>query len=478
MPADWILITLAVVAATHMAFAIGANDMANAMATSVGSRALTLRRAILLAMAFEVAGALLLGAPVGETVRNDLFDPALAPPRDLALGVIAALLAAGGWLQLATFLGWPVSTTHAIVGGMLGVGLVLVGAEALHWDRIAPVAGGWVLSPLLAAATTYLLFRLLRRRVFVQPDPVAAAKRAAPWLTFCVVAVLVGATAAQTAPARLDAFAGRETRLLAAGILILLAVVGGLIAALVARRMVAHLQPEPLSTDYLKSVYLTRSLNKARKHLRRVRELADAEGRARADALLKGVQQLGASTRRKTHPQLTAEAFRPVQRVFVYLQVLSACCFAFAHGANDAGNAAGPLAAAVGAVSSGAAAHDTPIPLWALALAGVGIAAGVATWGWRVTETVGQRITPLAPAQGFAAQFGAALTILVASMLGMPVSTTHTLVGAVVGVGLASGADEINTGTIGDIVLAWLATLPATAAAAVLLFYALRVPLG
>ncbi|MFZ0430665.1 MAG: inorganic phosphate transporter [Acidobacteriota bacterium] len=467
-----LLLILALVFGFYMAWNIGANDVANAMGTSVGSGALTLKRAILLAAIFEFVGAFLVGSNVADTVRKGIFDPTLFQdqPTILAVGMIAALLSAGIWLQIATYFGWPVSTTHSIVGAVVGFGVVALGVGQIHWKEVAGIAGSWVLSPILAGATAFLVFRFLLRQIFYQPDPVASAKRITPFLAAAVAVVLAGVTGAKALQPFWKDHHLSDTHwplLITLG----LAVVGGTVAAVTARRLVNRLKEEPVpELHQYRAVFVNRSLDKALKHLRRIETITGGEIRDEARRLGREIRELSDIVEKQANHEVTHAAYQKVERVFAYLQVLSACFVAFAHGANDVANAIGPLSAAVQVLQHGVVAVRSSVPAWALGLGGVGIVAGLATWGWRVMQTIGRRITELTPTRGFAAEFSAALTILLASMLGMPISTTHTLVGAVLGVGLARGIGALNLNTIRDIVASWLITIPAGALLAVVLF--------
>ncbi len=472
MDLQTVLLILALVFGFYMAWNIGANDVANAMGTSVGSGALTLKRAILLAAVFEFLGAFLVGSSVAETVRKGIFDPMLfqSDPMTLAVGMIAALLAAGIWLQIATYFGWPVSTTHSIVGAVVGFGVVSLGIGQVDWRLVGGIAGSWVLSPILAGATAFLVFRFLLRHIFYQPDPVAAAKRITPFLAGSVVVVLAGVTGAKA----LQPFwkdhhlADTHWPLL---ITLALAAVGGTVAALIARKLVERLKEEPVKELHqYQAVFVNRSLDKALKHLRRIENITRGEIRDEARRLGSELRDLSEVVEQQADHKVTHAAYQKVERVFSYLQVLSACFVAFAHGANDVANAIGPLSAAVQVLQHGVVAVRSSVPAWALGIGGIGIVAGLATWGWRVMQTIGRRITELTPTRGFAAEFSAAITILLASMLGLPISTTHTLVGAVLGVGLARGIGALNLNTIRDIVASWLITIPAGALLAVVLF--------
>lgn len=419
-----LVVVLALATGLYMAWTIGANDVANAMGTSVGSGALTLRRAVVVAGIFELAGAVLVGGHVSETIRKGILDPAqFAPagplgaegPLILALGMTAALLGAAIWLQGASFIGLPVSTTHSIVGAVVGFGVVAVGASGIDWVTLGSIVASWVVSPALGGLLGFLSFVVVRRLVLRSPDPVRATRTVVPYL--------VG-------------------------------VVGFILALTFVYKALRNVLPDPhpvvtglaAATIGGASVVVFRGL---------VGRFGPAEDQGGKDG---------------------ADSMGYVEAIFGWLQIVTAAFVAFAHGANDVANAVGPLAAVVGLARVGFAEVPEVIAVdtWLLAAGGVGIVIGLATWGYRVIATIGRRITEITPTRGFAAEFGAACTVLVASRLGLPVSTTHVLVGAVVGVGFAQGIGALNLRTVRDIVYSWIATVPAAAVLGGLLFVALR----
>jgi phosphate/sulfate permease len=474
MEYEFLLIGLAVVFGFYMAWNIGANDVANAMGTSVGSGALTLKRAVIFAAVLEFAGAFLVGSHVSETVRKGIVSPDLfvGEPLQFALGMLSALLAAGVWLQIASYKGWPVSTTHSIVGAVIGFGIVYGGLEAIDWVKTGNIVASWVVSPLTSGIISYAIFRLLQRKIFHSYNPVAAAKRITPLLVFLVFVILTFVMLFKGLKnLKLDLSLSQAS---------LVACIVGLVAAVVGRVLVARIKDQPAAELPVRPFHeqsVSRALRKAQKHVQRIRHSTTGPMHDKVQAIaldLKSLdEQIPAAPINRGGPD--SEPFRTVERIFIYLQILSACFVAFAHGANDVANAIGPLAAVVQTVRANAVLTDgNPVPLWALALGGFGIVVGLATWGWRVMETVGRRITELTPSRGFAAEFGAATTIVVASRLGLPISTTHTLVGAVIGVGMARGIGALNLRTVRDIVISWLITVPAGGLFAVGIYLLLR----
>ena len=429
-----ILLGLALIFGFYMAWNIGANDVANAMGTSVGSGALTLKRAVIVAGVLEFAGAFLVGSHVTETVRKGIVDTEIfmVDPTVYVLGMLAALLAAGVWLQIASYFGWPVSTTHSIVGAIIGFGLLVGGVQAVNWGKVFSIAASWIVSPLISGTISFFIFMLLRKKIFNAAAPVAAAKKLTPVLVFFVFAILT----------LVMVFKGLKNLHLHLSLFhaLLVATAIGIVGALLSAFWVSRIK---LNQDSIK--------------------LQDSKDSA-------GIKPAGGSHTRENVDRREYE-HQGVEKIFIYLQILSACFVAFAHGANDVANAIGPLGAVVSVIRTGVVGMKATVPIWILALGGIGIVIGLATWGWRVIETVGKKITELTPSRGFSAEFGAAVTIVVASRLGLPISTTHTLVGAVMGVGLARGIAALNLNAIREIVLSWVITIPAGATFAIGIYY-------
>ncbi len=453
-----------------MAWNIGANDVSNAMGTSVGSGALTLRRAVILAAILEFSGAFFVGGDVSQTMQRGLVDTSLflTEPMTLILGMCGALLGTSVWLQIASYFGWPVSTTHAIVGSILGFGCFLGGVDAVQWEEALSIAFSWVFSPLLSGMISYLIFGILQKKILFAMNPTEATKRILPLLLFIVLSTFSLSLI----------FNGLENIHLhltfpqAVLIAFIIGILGaGLTYILVRRVKFAEEILYPHSRHLPQTVV---SLEKAIKHLQRVHISSFDETHSRISQVLDEVKDLSYSLRKETSFTERSSEYRIVEKMFSYLQILSACFVAFAHGANDVANAIGPVAAVLDVIKNGTISEVSLIPPWLLGFGGLGIVIGLATWGWRVIETIGKRITELTPTRGFSAEFGAAITILIASKLGLPISTTHCLVGAVLGVGLARGIRAINLGTIKEIILSWVVTIPASAIMAILFFYLLR----
>jgi len=407
------LLIIACIVGFFMAWGIGANDVANAMGTSVGARALTLVQAVLVACIFEFAGAYLAGGEVTSTIRKDIIDSTIIgqTPELLVFGMIASLLAAGIWLLVASYFGWPVSTTHSIVGAIVGFASVGIGFDVVMWPKVASIASSWIVSPVLAGTISFLLFTSVKRLILQKQDPFASAKRYVPFYMF----------------------------------------LAGFLMSMVT--FLKGLKHVGLSFTFSQSIAWS---------------LVFALVVTLIGTLL--LQRIDNTIREKN-----GAMFDGVERVFAVLMVFTACSMAFAHGSNDVANAIGPLAAVVSVVQSGGVvAAQSTIPSWVLLIGATGIVIGLAMLGLRVMMTVGRAITELTPSRGFAAELAAAGTVVIASGTGLPISTTHTLVGAVIGVGLAKGIGAINLSVVGKIILSWIVTLPVGAGLSILFFYALK----
>lgn len=403
------LLILTILFGFFMAWGVGANDVANAMGTSVGAKAITLKQAILIAMVFEFAGAYLAGGEVTSTIRSGIIDPELLSdePELLVFGMMSALLAAGIWLLIATTFGWPVSTTHSIVGAIVGFASVGISVEAVNWAKVGTIASSWVISPLMAGTGSFLLFMSVRKFVFDTKDPFVAAKRAVPVYIFMV----------------------------------------GFIISMVT--MVKGLKHVGLDLTFRQSIMYSLMF-----------------------AGLISVLGVVALTRIKRVVDSASHDIVNIERMFGVLMLFTACSMAFAHGSNDVANAIGPLAAVNSIISSGGNVMQTAaMPSWILLLGAGGIVAGLALYGYRVMRTIGTHITELTPSSGFAAELAAASTVVIASGYSLPVSTTHTLVGGVLGVGLAKGLHALNLRVVGTIFVSWLVTLPAGAILSICFFF-------
>ncbi len=433
MTASLVILILAILFGFYVAWNIGANDVANAVGTSVGSGALTLKQAVLIAAIFEFCGAFFLGSNVSETLESGIVNPALFGDnqQNFILGMLASLLATGVWLQFASFFGLPVSTTHSIVGAVLGFGFIIGGVNAVYWGEIVSIILSWIISPLLGGGLAYLAFTVIRRKILYHPDPIGAAKKLTPSIVFSMFAILsliVFFGGLKNVDLTLSLFQ-------AVGLSVLIGLVFAAISFILVKK-IDDSSPELLMRR--KNLQIVEGLRKACKHLGRVEAAATGDLHARVTTLLGDVGVLSDSVDQKDLEPPASE-YRKVEKIFMYLQIITACFMAFAHGSNDVANAIGPLSAIFNTLEGVPFAYTDSVPGWLLLLGGIGIVVGLGTWGWRVIETVGKKITELTPSRGFAAGLAAALTIVLASKLGLPISTTHVLVGAVLGVGFARG---------------------------------------
>ena len=409
----FILMAMAVVFGLYMTWGIGANDVANAMGTSVGSGAITVKQAIVIAAIFEFAGAFIAGGNVTKTIRKGIIDPSsiVNNPEILVFGMLGALLAAAIWLMLASTKGWPVSTTHSIVGAVIGFAVVGIGVDAVEWGKVGQIAASWVVSPVLGGTIAFVLMMSIRRLILNTENPFQSAKRWGPAYVFLVGFIISLVTL----------FKGLKhlNIELTVGMSFIVAVIFGLVLAFIGWMLI---------------------------------------NRVKVDA----------TADRDFH-------FASVEKVFTPMMIFTACAMAFAHGSNDVANGIGPLAAVVSIVQSGGeVAQKASLPLWILVLGGVGIVTGLATMGYRVMKTIGSGITQLTPSRGYCATLAAAATVVLASRTGLPVSTTHIAVGAVIGVGLARGVGAIDLRVIGNIVVSWVITLPIGAALSAIFFFTLK----
>ena len=412
----FIYITLAAVFGIFMAWGIGANDVANAMATSVGSKAITIKQAIIIAAIFEFLGAYLAGGQVTKTIRKGIVDlNAFEGNPDLLIwGMLAALLAAGTWLLIASMRGWPVSTTHSIVGAVIGFAAVGVSVDAVSWGKVGTIVMSWVVSPVLAGTIAFAVFMSIQKLVLNTNTPLVNAKKYGPMYLFMVGFIIALVTIKKGLKhIGLNVDGGMEF------------VYAGILGVLVA----------------LLGAYL----------IKRVEFDEKAEKRFH---------------------------FANVEKIFAVLMVFTAAAMAFAHGSNDVANAVGPMAAVISVAQSGELASKSDLPSWVLLVGAIGIVIGLATLGYKVMATVGENITELTPTRGFSAEIGAASTVVLASYTGLPISTTQTLVGAILGVGLARGIAAIDLRVVGNIFMSWVITLPAGAILSIIFFYILKAIFG
>ncbi len=408
-----IFIVLAIVFGVFMTWGIGANDVANAMGTSVGSGAITIKTAIIIAAIFEFAGAGIAGGHVTKTIRKGIVDPSSIAdqPEILVMGMLAALLAAGCWLALASVRGWPVSTTHSIIGALVGFAIAAIGFDAVQWGKIGQIVASWVVSPLLGGGIAFALMISIQRLIFHSSQPFQSAVRWGPMYVF-----LVGFT----------------------------------ISLVTMFKGLKHLNIElSISMSFVVAALIGIVV-------------------AYAGSLLIRRVEVDTEADKTFH-------FASVEKVFAPMIIFTACAMAFAHGSNDVANGIGPLAAVYGLVKSGGEmAQKSDLPIWILVIGGAGIVLGLATYGYRVMATIGTQITELTPTRGFCATLAAAITVVLASRTAMPVSTTHIAVGAVMGVGLARGIAAINLQVIRSIFISWIVTLPAGGILAAVFYFILK----
>ncbi len=408
-----VFITLAVVLGLYMTWGIGANDVANALGTSVGSGAISIKQAIIIAAIFEFSGAFIAGGNVTKTIRKGIIDPTpiLGNPEILVWGMLSSLLAAALWLTVASWMGWPVSTTHSIIGAIVGFAMVGIGVDAVNWSKIGTIVISWVVSPMVGGTFSFLIMRSIQRFILDTDRPFRNAQRYAPLYIFFVGFLISLVTL----------FKGLKHLEIELNIpqSFLVALAFGSIIALIGRFLIDRLR------------------------------MKEAES---------------------VHDQFTQ-----IEKIFGVMMLFTACAMAFAHGSNDVANGIGPMAAVVSIVQSGGEmAQKSALPLWILVVGGCGIILGLATFGYRVIQTIGTKITELVPTRGFSAELAAAATVVLASRTGIPVSTTHIAVGAVVGVGLARGIGALDLRVIGGIFMSWVITLPVGALLSIFFFFFFR----
>jgi len=408
-----VFITLALVLGLYMTWGIGANDVANAMATSVGSGALSVKQAIIIAAIFEFAGAFLAGGHVTKTIRKSIIDPTpiMGNPEILVFGMLSALVSAALWLTIASWMGWPVSTTHSIIGSIVGFAIVGIGMDAVNWSKISTIVLSWIVSPLVGGTLSFLLIRSIQKLILDKENPLLNAKRYAPVYVF-LVGFLISLVTLFKGLKHIDF----DLTVLQSFIF---AVIIGFFVAVIAYVIINR-----ISFKMGKSIH---------------------------------------------------DQFNQIEKIFGIMMIFSASAMAFAHGSNDVANGIGPMAAIVSIVESGGEmAQKSHLPLWILLVGGFGIILGLSTLGYRVIKTIGSKITELVPTRGFSAELAAAATVVIASRTGIPVSTTQIAVGAVMGVGLARGIGALDLRVVGGIMMSWVITLPVGALLSIFFFFFFR----
>lgn len=417
---DFIVLGITSLLGLYMAWNIGANDVANSMGNAVGAKALTIKQALIAAGICEFAGAVLVGSHVAETMRSGITDPKVIAAIPglmegdaatlLVIGMAGSLLAAALWLNIATWTGMPVSTTHAIVGALAGFGLVAAGVSAVNWVKMGQIIASWFISPVVGGVMGFLVFKFISGTILGNAQPARAAIRITPFIVFVLATVITLATINKGLRYVIEGIAwmnDENTLFIALG--------SGVICSLLAALYTRH------------------------------------------------------KLRDKVNMSLSKQ-LEQIEQVFVPLVVISSCSVAFAHGSNDVANAIGPLAAVAHIIKTGTVTMKVGIPFWVMVLGGSGIVFGLATYGHRVMETVGSKITEITPSRGVAADIAATFTVLACTRLSLPISTTHTLVGAIMGIGLARGFSGINSSVTRKIFTSWFITVPAATVVSIILF--------
>jgi PiT family inorganic phosphate transporter len=405
MGGEYVVLIVGYIFGFYMAWNIGANDVANSMASAVGAKAITIRQAILIASVLNVIGATFIGSHVTNTIRKGIVSTeVLSDPQLALIGALSALLAAALWVSFATWKSLPVSTTHSIVGAMIGFGIMAGGLDVINWPKLGAVILSWVISPVFSMVIAFLLFKLIVRLVLSSDDAGAAALRWSP--------VFIGS----------------------AGFVVVL----------------SFLFKTPLGKKFAVTM---------------------------PTALIIGAVMayvLGMAGKMSINRFVMRRRNQGAEEIFRRIQIGTSCYVALAHGANDVANAIGPLAVIYFLVKTGAVGAKVPVPVFLLLFGGVGIACGIWMAGYRVMTTIGTKITTLTNTRGFCVDFSAATTVLLASKMGLPVSTTHAAVGGVMGVGIARGMEAVNFRIVLQIMLYWVLTVPAAALTSMLLFWIIR----
>lgn len=405
MSGEYAILIIGYLFGFYMAWNIGANDVANSMASAVGAKAITIRQAIVIAAVLNVIGATFIGSHVTNTIRKGIVSTqVLSDPHLALIGALSALLAAAFWVSFATWKSLPVSTTHSIVGAMIGFGIMAGGVDVINWGKLGAVVLSWVISPIFSMVIAYILFKVIVHLILSRRDQVVAALRWSPLFVGCAFFVVVLSFLFKTPLGKklsVDTLTALFIAFVAACLL-------GFLAKVLIKRMVGR------------------------------------------------------------------EKRKGVEEIFRRIQIGTSCYVALAQGANDVANAIGPLAVIYFLVKTGAVGAKVPVPIFLLLFGGAGIACGIWMAGSRVMKTIGTKITTLTNTRGFCVDFSAASTVLLASKMGLPVSTTHAAVGGVMGVGLARGMEAVNFRVVLQIMLYWVLTVPAAAVTSMVLYWIIR----
>lgn len=467
MNIDYILIILTFIFGFYMAWNIGANDVSNAMGTSVGSKALTLKKAVIIAAILEFSGAFLLGSNVSSTIQQGIVDPDFFSfnPMIFVIGMIGALLATGLWINIASYFHLPISTTHAIIGSVIGFGLIIGGIKAIHWEQLLFITLSWIIAPIISGFIAYIFFSFVQKKILYSFNPFDSAKKISPYFIFFIILVF-SFNILFKGPKHLNLHFSLLAALSLSGSLALIA---SLISFLLFKRF-----PDLSSTRCIVSPEHAYNLEKAVKYLQRTKLSSTGIIYEKSSSLLDELRKFSGDVKKEVKYLESSSQYINVEKIFAYLQIISACLVAFAHGSNDVANAIGPVAAIMQVIRTKMIPQNFNISPLILFLGGISMVIGLATWGWRVIETIGKKITELTPTRGFTAEIATAFTIISASKLGLPISTTHALVGSVLGIGLARGLNSINLKTIKGILLSWFVTIPVCALISIILFYILK----
>lgn len=468
MEVDTLLKFITIAIGFYMAWNIGANDVSNAMGTSVGSKALSLKKAVILAAILEFTGAFFLGSRVSVTIQSGIIHSNLfeADPMIFVLGMMSSLISTGIWLHLASFFKLPVSTTHAIIGALVGFGLLIGGFLAINWMHVFFITASWLISPVISGFISYIIFTILQRKIFFTINPVESTKKIVPYFVFCAFLVFSLSLIFQgLSNLHLN---------LSFSSAVVVSIIIGLIAFFISKLLLKRVKSAHSSPQRCANPQLLVNIEKASKHLQRTQLNSCGNTCEKSKKILSELKELKKTIEEETKFSPIATEYTIVEKTFVHLQLFSAALVAFAHGANDVANAIGPVSAVFQVLRTKVINFQAQISTWVLLLGSLGIVIGLATWGWRVIETIGKKITELTPTRGFSAEFGAAITILFASKLGLPISTTHALVGGVLGVGIARGLAALNLRTLRDIVFSWIITIPICAILSIFIFYLLK----
>jgi phosphate/sulfate permease len=461
----WIFIT-GIFISFYNAWGGGANDCANSFATAVGSKALTLKQAILIASVFEFLGALLMGSHVTNTVRKGIVSLEIFEdnPGALMYGMLCANLSSALWLTLATYLKWPVSTTHSIIGAIVGFSLAYGGSDAIVWDKIGYIVLSWFISPVLAGIFSISLFTLMKKYIFESPNPFHRTEKMFPILTFFTFFINTLFIIYKGSPQLdLDELPFETCFGIAFGISSVFALMSWFIYLPYAKKRdsMTAIEMSAIEMSAIEMSARTDSYTSAVKNHLEIGNSID-ENIKSVSALLTTLKTDKKNTAIEAHHDNAFKIDEPSDKLCSWLQIFTSCFSSFAHGSNDVANAVAPLATIYSIYQYDTITTKTDVPIWILALGGFGIIIGLATWGYKIINRIGRELTKISPSRGFIIELAAAITIIIASRTEMPISTTHCQVGSVVGCGLSNGKKNINWKLLKGILFSWFITLPIT----------------